>query len=274
MTVVLLNGKLVDARDAWVPALDRALTHGLGLYETIKLAGGVPVFFEEHLDRLESGLSNVGFAAPFTRRELAAQAVALSTASGVSDGACRLLVTAGPPDGSPAVLLQAEVRTFPAEPLRLISYHMLRAAAALKSNSFIASHVAQRAAKDAGADDAVFVDEEGRLYEASTANVFCARDGVITTAPNNGAILPGVIRARVMQLAAADGLRVVEGHATLAGLTGDDALLLTSSVRGIVAARSLDGRRLRLDEPLLERLRGLVGEAERASSAAFTARYA
>jgi branched-subunit amino acid aminotransferase/4-amino-4-deoxychorismate lyase len=274
MTIVLLNGKLVDAHDAWVPALDRALTHGLGLYETIKLAGGVPVFFEEHIDRLESGLVHVGFAGPFTRRELAAQAVALSMASGVSDGACRLLVTAGPPDGSPAVLMQAEVRTFAAEPLRLISYHMLRAAAALKSNSFIASHVAQRAAQDAGADDAVFVDEEGRLYEASTANVFCARDGVITTAPSNGAILPGVIRAQVMRLATADGLRVVERHATLARLTSQDSLLLTSSVRGIAAARSIDGRPLRLDEPLLERLRGLVGEAERASSAAFAATYA
>ncbi len=269
----MLNGAFVESKEATVSALDRALTHGLGLYETIKLSQGIPVFFDEHVARLENGLVQVGIAAPCGRDALADQIMQLSVASGVASGACRVLVTAGPPDGKPALLVLTEVRPLPTRPLTLISSRMLRATAALKSNSFIASHIAQRAAKAAGADDAVFVDEEGRMYEATTANVFVVRGGVLSTAPTNGAILPGVIRAKIMELAQTAGIPSSERHTLVTDLSEDDALLLTSSVRGIVAAGSIDGRRLRQNDEFLARLRSLLGIAERASATAFTATY-
>ena len=50
--MLILNGVLMTEAEATLPATDRALTHGLGLYETLKLVGGVPVFFEEHVARL------------------------------------------------------------------------------------------------------------------------------------------------------------------------------------------------------------------------------
>ena len=54
--MLILNGVLMSESAATLPATDRALTHGLGLYETIKLEGGVPVFFEEHVTRLVQGI--------------------------------------------------------------------------------------------------------------------------------------------------------------------------------------------------------------------------
>lgn len=269
----MLNGAFIESKQATISALDRALTHGLGLYETIKLREGTPIFFDEHSARLEHGLAQVGIEAPCDRHALADQIVRLSAASGIASGACRVLVTAGAPGGKPALLIQTEVRPLPTHPLTLISSRTLRAAAALKSNSFIASHIAQRAAKAAGADDAVFVDEEGRLYEATTANVFIVRGGTLSTAPTNGAILPGVIRAKMMELAQTAGIPASERHTLVTDLTEDDSLLLTSSVRGIVAAGSIDGRRLRQDDEFLARLRLLLSNAERASATAFTATY-
>jgi branched-subunit amino acid aminotransferase/4-amino-4-deoxychorismate lyase len=274
MAMVMLNGVLMGAVEASVPALDRALTHGLGLYETLKLIHGVPAFFDEHLTRLENGLMQIGVEAPFDRPGLADQIVRLSEATDVRDGACRVLVTAGPPEGRPTLLVQTEVRPTPTRPLTLISYRTLRAAAALKSNSFIASEVAQRAAHAAGADDALFVDEEWRIYEATTANVFVVRGGVLTTAPTNGAILPGVIRAKLLQLAESAGLQAGEWHTAVTSLGSDDVVLLTSSVRGIVPVASVDGRRLRQDEALLGRLRGLLGDAEQQSAAGLRAQLA
>lgn len=274
MAMMMLNGVLMGAAEAAVPALDRALTHGLGLYETLKLIHGLPAFFDEHITRLEQGLEQIGVEPPFDRPGLADQIVRLSEATDVRDGACRVLVTGGPPEGRPALLVQTEVRPVPTRPLTLISCHMLRAAAALKSNSFIASHIAQRAAKAAGADDALFVDEEGRVYEATTANVFVVRDGVLTTAPTDGDILPGVTRAKLLELCATTGLPVSEAHVSVTSLSSDDGMLLTSSVRGIVAVASVDGSRLRVDEALLRRLRDLLGDAERASTEALRARLA
>ena len=273
MTVLMLNGELIAPEKATLPATDRALTHGLGLYETLKLVGGVPVFFEEHVARLDLGLEELGLERPCARAEMAAQICRLSAASDVPDGACRVLVTAGTPQGKPGLLIQTDRRQFPARPLRVISYIGVRVRAQLKAMTVMQSYLAQRAAAAAGADDAILVDDEGRIVEGATSNMFLVRGGGLVTPPAEGAILPGVLRAKVEELAGAHGIPVVEAFARVADLRPDDGMLLTSSVRGIVPVGSVDGRDLRVDEALLGRLRSLVGEAEEASTAAFRDSY-
>ena len=273
MTVLMLNGALVDADKAVLPATDRALTHGLGLYETLKLVAGVPVFFEEHLKRLETGIEALGLDLPCTAAELAAQICRLSEASEVLDGACRLLVTAGPPGGRPSLLVQTEVRVFPARPLRVVAFRGVRVSAQFKAMTVMQSYLAQQAAAKAGADDAILVDDEGRIFEGATSNVFILRDGGLLTTPAEGAILPGVMRAEVEKVTRAAGVPLVQAYSHVADLRPDDGMLLTSSVRGIVSVESVDGHRLRVDEELAERLRGLVAEDEAASVAAFRAAY-
>jgi branched-subunit amino acid aminotransferase/4-amino-4-deoxychorismate lyase len=273
MTMLMLNGVLTDAGQAVVPATDRALTHGLGLYETLKLVAGVPVFFAEHVARLDAGLHDLGLERPFTDPDMAAQICRLSEASDVADGACRVLVTAGPPDGRPTVLIQTDRRRFPSRPLRVITYRGVRVRAQLKAMTFMQSYLAQRAAKAAGADDAVLVDDEGRIVEGATSNVFLARGGGLITPPAEGAILPGVLRAKVEELAAAHGIPVIESFARVADMRPDDGLMLTSSVRGIAPVESVDGLGLHLDEELLGRLRTMVAQAEDASAVAFRDAY-
>ncbi len=273
MSLLMLNGELVPAEKAVVPALDQGFTHGLGLYETLKILDGAPVFFDEHIARLEKGLGTLHIDLPETRAQLAAQIVKVAAAAEIPNGACRVLVTGGPPQGRPTLLIHIEVRQFPTHHLRLVTYRALRSAADLKSKSFTTSHLAMQAAQAAGADDALFVDEGGRAHEATTANLFVATEGSLLTPPLDGAILPGVTRAKVQDLARADGIRVLERHLVADALGENDTVLLTSSVRGIVMAASLDGRALRQDEELLRRLQGLVRTAEAASIVHFRGSY-
>ncbi len=273
MTMVMLNGSVEPADRARVPALDRGLTHGLGLYETLKLLDGVPVFFHEHVARMNAGLATLRIDLPEDAPQLARQIVQLAQAAGVPNGACRVLVTAGPPDGRPTLLIQVEVREFPTHPLRLISYHALRSTADMKSKSFTTSHLAMQAAKAAGADDALFVDEQGRAHEATTANLFVRTADRLLTPPLDGSILPGVVRTRVMEVCAAAGDPVTERPIVADELGADDQVLLTSSVRGLVTAQSLDGRALKVDAQELERLRSLLGAAEQASAERFRRTY-
>jgi branched-subunit amino acid aminotransferase/4-amino-4-deoxychorismate lyase len=273
MSRLMLNGTLMKTGEATIPVTDRALTHGLGLYETLKLVGGVPVFFEEHVARLELGLAELGLERPCGRSDLAAQICRLSRANDVLDGACRVLVTAGPPDAGPSLLIQTDERVFPDRPLRVISYLGVRVRAELKAMTVMQSFLAQRAATLAGADDAVLVDDVGRIFEGATSNMFLARDGGLVTPPAEGAILPGVLRAKVEELAGKNGIRVIEAYARVADLRPDDGMLLTSSIRGIAPVGSVDGRALLVDQAFVERLRALVGDAEAASISAFRAAY-
>ena len=273
MTVLMLNGRLLQADEAVLPVSDRALTHGLGLYETLKLVAGVPVFFDEHVARLDRGLEELGLERPCPRVEMAEQICTVSRESGILDGACRVLVTAGSPGGMPSVLIQTDRRAFPERPLRVVTYPGVRVRAQLKAMTVMQSYLAQRAATAAGADDAILVDEDGRMFEGATSNVFLVRGGGLVTPPAEGAILPGVLRAKVEELGGAHGLTVVEAFARVSDLRPEDGMLLTSSVRGIVPVARVDERSLRVDEAILMLLRGLVREAEAASATTFLAIY-
>lgn len=273
MALLMLNGVLRDSAEATVPATDRGLTHGLGLYETLKLVGGVPVFFDEHAARLEQGMATLGLEPPFDRLELATQVCRLSEAAAVPDGACRILVTLGPPEGRPTVLIQVEVRPFPARPLRVVTYRGVRVSAQLKAMTVMQSYLAQRRAAAAGADDALLVDDLGRIFEGATSNAFVVRSGGLITPPAEGDILPGVMRATVERLAAANGIPVIEAWVRVVELRPDDGLLLTSSVRGIVAVERVDDRALTVPDGVLARVRALVADEEAASRERFRAAY-
>lgn len=273
MSLVMLNGVLLPVEQASIPVTDRGLTHGLGLYETLKLLDGVPVFFDEHVTRLNLGMQELGLEPPCPRAELATQIWRLARESSVLNGACRLLVTAGSPGGDPTLLIQTDRRTFPSHPLRVISYLGVRVGAELKAITVMQSFLAQRAAAAAGADDAILVDDEGRIFEGATSNMFLARGGGLITPPAEGAILPGVLRAKIDELATADGIPVIEAYARVPDLRPDDGMLLTSSVRGIVAVQSVDDCTLQVDEELLTRLRSLIAAAEATSATDFRATY-
>jgi len=272
MSKVMLNGVLTEAAEAVVPVGDRGFTHGLGLYETLKLVDGVPVFFDEHADRLERGVAELGLEPRFGRAELAAQICGLAAANGTPN-ACRVLLTAGPPAGPPTLFIEAELRAFAPPPLDVITFEGVRVSAQLKAMTVMQSYLAQRAAQQAGVHDAILVDEQGRIFEGATSNMFLVRGGGLVTPPAEGAILPGVLRARIEELATADGVPVVEAYVRLADLRPDDGMLLTSSVRGIVAVGTVDGRALGVDGALVGRLQALLGAAEAASVESFRGRY-
>jgi branched-chain amino acid aminotransferase len=273
MTVLMLNGVLTEDDAAFLPATDRALTHGLGLYETLKIVDGYPAFFDEHMDRLDGGLAELGLQRPCTRAEMAGQVCRLAVESSVPNGACRVLVTAGVPGGGPALLIQTEVRAFPSHPLSVITYRGVRVRAQLKAMTVMQSYLALRAAKAARVDDAILVDDNGHIFEGSTSNMFLVRGGGLVTPPAEGAILPGVMRAKVEELAGHAGIPLVEAYARVDGLRPDDAMILTSSVRGIASVDRVDGKPLRVDDDVVRRLRELVGAREAASVAAFRAAY-
>jgi len=155
----------------------------------------------------------------------------------------------------------------------VITYRGVRVSAQYKAMTVMQSYLAQQAAKAAGVDDALLVDGEGQIFEGATSNVFLVRAGGLITPPAEGDILPGVLRAKVEELASADGIPVVEAWVRVADLRPDDGVLLTSSVRGIAPVERVDDVRLLVHEMELTKVRSLVGEAEAASTLTFRDTY-
>jgi len=107
----------------------------------------------------------------------------------------------------------------------------------------------------------VLVDEDEVVLEASRANVFAVRGGVLLTPPADGRILPGVTRMRVLELAGALGIETREKALSREDLLAADEVFLTGSVRGIERVASLDGAPLTGGGEVAERLAAELRQA-------------
>jgi branched-chain amino acid aminotransferase len=269
-----MNGDLVDAATATVPALDRGLLSGYGLFETLRAYGGKPWAFDDHYARLLTGGELIALDVPPAASVQDAIRQTLA-ANDLDDAGVRLTITggAGPPD------VQADPDSPPnviviAWPLRDYSdlyEHGAKLAtlpqgarplADVKTTSYAVSVAGRVFAQRAGADDAVFLGGHKRVLEATGSNLFVASGNDLRTPPLDDAILPGVTRRYVMDVARDVGFTIAEEHVYIDDLLAADEVVLTSSLREVYPAASLDGDPLKRSD-VAEKLRAAYGELVR-----------
>ncbi|WP_151483288.1 aminotransferase class IV [Streptomyces albicerus] len=110
------------------------------------------------------------------------------------------------------------------------------------SGSYVTSALACDEARAAGYDDAILLDRSGNVAEASTANVFAVRDGVLVTPPDTGDLLPGITRDTVITLCQEAGMTVLERPLSPVDLYTADEVFLTSTGKEVASVVALSGR--------------------------------
>ncbi len=254
--LVWFNGELVAEAEARVSVLDRGVVWGYGLFETLRAYGGRIWASGAHYERLQAGSDALEIPIPSAEVSHAAM-LAVLEANGLTDAGVRLTVTggAGPADPQEEPTEPPNV-VVTAWPLR--DYSRLyeagvtlaslpgggRPLAGLKTTSYAVSVAGRVAARRAGADDALFVGDGEMVMEATGSNLFVVRDGRLVTPPLATGVLPGVTRRAVMDVAPRAGLRAEEAVLRVPDLFAADEVVLTSSLREVYPARSLDGRDL------------------------------
>ena len=92
-----------------------------------------------------------------------------------------------------------------------------------------------------GADDAILLNDRGRIAEASAANLFMVRGDTLLTPPVREGALEGVTRETILELASAEGIANRETTLTRSELTAADEAFLTGTGARLVPVRSVDG---------------------------------
>jgi branched-subunit amino acid aminotransferase/4-amino-4-deoxychorismate lyase len=281
MRVVSINGRLVPRREARVSVADGGFLHGEGVFETIRLYQGKPLFLRDHLERLAEGARLLGLASP-AESDLLRQIRQLVRANRARrDKICRLSLSRAPstrrtPGAAPARPTRVlTLRALPEDLERMrtrgISARTVpfqRAAgpsAALKSLSYLPSLLALRAADLAGAAEALFVTPSGHVLEGATTNVFAVLGERITTPPADGRLVPGILRRRLLALARGASLPFEEAPLPLASLEAAREIFVTNAAREILPVVRVDGRTVGTGRP---------GPATRAVQAAWRAHVA
>lgn len=196
--VRLLDGRPADPGD---PAFAAA-----GVFTTMRVLAGRPLFLPDHLARLRDGTALFGRKAP---PDPLLTEEALRAAEGIDDARVRVALVWGEADPLHR-LVAAEPYRPPAAPWRLrpAATPVAGAAARVKTTARAGYLLARRAAHPA--DDAALQDDRGAFLETTVANLFFLLGDLLVTPPATAALLPGIARGRLLRLAPSLGYRVGE----------------------------------------------------------------
>jgi branched-chain amino acid aminotransferase len=264
---IWLDGEMVDWEDANVHLLTHTLHYGLGVFEGIrcyKTADARSSIFQldPHVRRLFASAHINMLEIPFSQEQVRAAITAILPANDLEEGSIRPLVFIGTgamglnPGSNPirvAVMgwswgrylgdegvengIRAKISTF--------ARHHLNAkmTKGKTCGDYVNSILAKREALLDGYDEAIMLDTQGLVSEATGENLFLVRNERLYTPPLP-TVLDGITRSAVLQIARDKGIEAIEVPLTRDELYIADELFLTGTAAEVTPVREVDRRRI------------------------------
>ena len=249
-----LNGEYRQDSIA-IDIADRGFLLGDGVFETLLLVDGVPLFLREHVERMTEGARTLKLDSAPNEGDVAAVLAELAMRNGALQGAgsARVTLTRGsgprglaftPNEFASTCLITAAAAEGleTAEPVTLsISAHRRNehsVCARCKTLNYLDNIMAREEAVAAGAGDAIMLNSAGRVACATAANIFVIRNGAVATPLLSEGALPGIVRGALLAAASKEGIEISETQIAPDGLKGA-SLFLTNSLMGLRSAELL-----------------------------------
>ena len=254
--IAYVNGRYVPHQAARVHVEDRGYQFADAVYEVFAINNGAVVDADRHLARLARSLAEIGMAWPMEPAALTAVLRRLVRRNGSpAFGALYMQVTRGvaprnhafPPGVVPSLV--ATVRTLPPfdeaatrRGVAVVTLPDLRwRRCDIKSVSLLPNVLAKQHAIEAGAYEAWLVDEAGHVTEGTASNAWIVTGaGDIVTHPADRAILAGITRTVVIELARTSGIAVVERAFTVGEAKQAKETFLTSTTSFVKPVIQID----------------------------------
>jgi branched-chain amino acid aminotransferase len=247
-----IDGAIMPAAEATIPATDEGLLRGDGVFEVIRVYAGRPFAFEEHLRRLERSAGNLRLPVDLESVRAEAHRLLAEAGAGEAHELLRVVITRG---GRRALLTEPLPSTAQRIRLASITYAPTRILDGVKSLSYASNMLASRLARERGFDEALLVTPHGRVLEAPTSSIFWVQDGQILTPPLEDHILASITRAMVIEATGAQ-----ERACTLETLFAADEAFLASTTREVQPVSTVDDHSYEMPGPVTERTAILVEE--------------
>ncbi|MEK7713637.1 MAG: branched-chain amino acid transaminase [Deltaproteobacteria bacterium] len=268
---IWMDGKLVNWEDANVHVLTHTLHYGVGVFEGIRCYrcedGSSAVFrLDEHVRRLFDSAHIMGMAIPFSRDDIKKAIIDTLKANDLKEAYIRPIAFIG--DGDMGIYVNNPIRVaIAAYPwgaylgdeglnngirVKISSFNRFHVnntmTKAKTCGHYVNSVLAKREAKSLGYDEALMLDTEGYVSEASGENIFMVRKGVLKTTPLTS-VLDGITRDAVIAIAEENGIKVKEERFTRDELYIADEAFFTGTAAEITPIREVDNRKIGEGKP-------------------------
>ena len=259
-----LDGEVVDSATAMVPLMTYTLHYGLGVFEGVRAydgAKGPSVFrLREHMERLHRSANLVRMDIPFSVDELMQGCTDVLAKNGMPSGYLRPMAFIDDGKRGLAALnnrIRVGIAVWPwgaylgEEGIKrgiraqISSTTRMNAKSSMPkgkiNGQYVNSILAKRTAMLAGYDEAIMLDDDGYVAEATGENLFMIKRGVLVTPPLSQPILEGITRESMITLAADLGVEVKEQRFTKEALIDADEIFLTGTAAEVTPVREIDG---------------------------------
>ena len=259
MSVVWLNGELVDRETASVSVFDHGLLYGDGCFEGIRVYNGRVFKLRSHLERMYASAEYISLKPKYTIDEISDAVHETVRRNDCGNGYIRLVFTRGVgtlglnpflcPE-STAFVIAEDITLYPEDMyeqgLPIIVAHRRRIPMdcldpEIKSLNYLNNILAKVESINAGVLEALMLNMDGHVAECTGDNIFVIKDGRISTPSTAVGILHGITRQFVMEeIAPALGYEVQERFFDLAEVFNADELFLTGTVAEVIGGNRVD----------------------------------
>jgi branched-chain amino acid aminotransferase len=250
---LLHNGQILDAHEKSLSAGQVGLLNGWGVFSTLRVAEGVPFAFERHWDRMRRDAAKVHVPFPQDPAQLKSELLRLIEANSAWNATLRVVVVRnrGGMFEGPDLERDFDVLAFTKDlnpwgssvklALKPHARHAQNEFSGCKILSWSHNLTWYEEARERGFDEVVLLNERGEVSECTSANIFAATGGEVSTPPLDSGCLPGVTRELLLDVVRVPGISVVERALTPADLERADQVFITSTTRDLLPAVSIEG---------------------------------
>lgn len=240
--LVFLNGQIIKEEDAKVSIDDLSYQFGYGLFETIRFEKGIPVFFELHYKRLDHSAREIGMPFPVDLDKLRKWIIDVVKANKLENARVKLIVSKRVNNKFNVLILVEEIKRSP-ESYSIVQSPIIRDQHSIsfkhKTTSRADSYVAYKYAIENGFNDALYLNSKNEITECTRANVFLVMEDKIITPVLESAILSGVTRTKVLEIAKKEDILVEEKSVHSLYLTRAKDVFITNAIIGIMPVSRL-----------------------------------
>jgi branched-chain amino acid aminotransferase len=258
--IIYCDGKFVDSQEAKISVFDHGFLYGDGVFEGIRAYNGRVFKLKEHIDRLYESANAILLNVEVSRREMMDIVVETVRKNNLTDAYIRLIISRGVGDmgldprkcpKSEIICIAGNISLYPQSMyengMEIITAATRRNSSdalspRIKSLNYLNNIMAKIEANRAGMLEALMLNQEGYVSEATGDNIFIIKDGIITTPPVYAGILKGVTRDSVIKLARQEGIIVKEELFHLIDVYSADECFLTGTAAELIPIIALDSR--------------------------------
>ncbi len=264
MNRIWFEGKLHKGAVA-LSAQDRGLTLGDGVFETILVLNGVALWRDEHMQRMQSGASQLGISFPAQDIN---RAIDMLIERAMTHHVLRLTLTRGA--GGRGLAADPDQPTFIGtlmefdpdlqfQPMTLLTSRIERnlksPMSSIKTTSYLDQVMAAREAAERGFDEALMFNTKGRVACCTIGNIFLVIGDTLVTPSLYEGILNGIMRNVVIRAAKDAGLKVSERLVRLVDLDKAEGMFVTNSLRYVRPVVLFNDRPLAVPKIVVEKIK-------------------